>query len=333
MPAVTRPAPPLHAIAYEHAAALIGRSPWEASRDPGLLVEAHARSHRLYDTAGEVLGIDVYLLEAEAMGARVGTEDPRAMPAIERHPLASFTELGQAQRIDLNAGRLTDTLGAADAFAAHEPAAWAGVPLAGPYAVASGLVGMTEVLMAAADEPCGVAKGLVRLVDALEPWHEAVRRSGHRPVVFESGVAPPLMSPPLFRDAVRPALERMLERLGAGGRRPILIIGGDASAIAEDLATLPTASLIAPRETNQPAFLSRCPPRDDRLVRVNMDSRVFAGDDFHAVEAEWRRARDIVSAYPHTSVGTGVLPFDANPETVRTLLNLATRDSLAAFRG
>lgn len=62
---------PLDVVAYEHAAALIGRTPSEVSRDPELLVEAHTRCHERYHTRSAVIGIDVYNLEAEMMGAKI----------------------------------------------------------------------------------------------------------------------------------------------------------------------------------------------------------------------------------------------------------------------
>ncbi len=49
---------------YEHAAFLIGRTPWEVSRDADLLFEAHAEAFRRYGHAPVVVGIDIYNLEA-----------------------------------------------------------------------------------------------------------------------------------------------------------------------------------------------------------------------------------------------------------------------------
>ena len=44
---------------YEHAARLIGRRPWEVSRDADLMFEGHAEAYRLYEHRPVVVGIDI----------------------------------------------------------------------------------------------------------------------------------------------------------------------------------------------------------------------------------------------------------------------------------
>ncbi len=59
----------LTSAVYEHAAALIGKTPVQVCRDAELLFQAHAEAFRVYDHAPVVVGIDIYNLEAEAYGA------------------------------------------------------------------------------------------------------------------------------------------------------------------------------------------------------------------------------------------------------------------------
>ncbi|MEA3227361.1 MAG: hypothetical protein U9Q07_15530, partial [Planctomycetota bacterium] len=51
---------------YEHAARVIGKSPWEVSRNCDLLAQGHIEAYRLYKHCPIVVGIDIYNLEAEA---------------------------------------------------------------------------------------------------------------------------------------------------------------------------------------------------------------------------------------------------------------------------
>ncbi|MBN2295787.1 MAG: hypothetical protein JXM70_25375, partial [Pirellulales bacterium] len=53
---------------YEHAAQLIGATPWQASRDAELMFCAHAEAYRRYRHTPIMPGIDIYNLEAEAYG-------------------------------------------------------------------------------------------------------------------------------------------------------------------------------------------------------------------------------------------------------------------------
>ena len=81
---------------YEHAAFLIGRTPWEVSRDAELLLEAHAEAFRRYRHAPIVVGIDIYNLEAEAYGGVVDQPHGTGIPAIGRPVCASVYELARA---------------------------------------------------------------------------------------------------------------------------------------------------------------------------------------------------------------------------------------------
>ena len=82
---------PFTPVVYEHAAQLIGRTPWECSRDPELMFQAHAAAYRCYRQQVIAVAIDIYNLEAEAYGAKVAASTPDAIPAIH-DPLFSTTE-------------------------------------------------------------------------------------------------------------------------------------------------------------------------------------------------------------------------------------------------
>ena len=69
---------------YEHAAAVIGRTPWDVSRDAELLFAAHAAAYRLYRHTPIMPGIDIYNLEAEAYGGVVRQPQGVGIPAIAR---------------------------------------------------------------------------------------------------------------------------------------------------------------------------------------------------------------------------------------------------------
>ena len=85
---------------YEHGAALIGRTPWEVSRDPSLLFEAQAAAYRRYGHSPVVVGVDIYNLEPEAYGALVDPPAGTGIPAIGRHRCRSLEELASLPPFD-----------------------------------------------------------------------------------------------------------------------------------------------------------------------------------------------------------------------------------------
>ena len=109
---------------YEHAARLIGRRPWEVSRDADLMLEGHAAAYRLYEHRPAVVGIDIYSLEAEAYGAPVRDPGGNGLPAVAQHPCASIGAVLSLPHFDpLRSGRLPMVIKVSGrlAEAAHTP--------------------------------------------------------------------------------------------------------------------------------------------------------------------------------------------------------------------
>lgn len=99
---------------YEHAAFLLGRTPWEVSRSAELLFQAHALAYRTYQHSPIVVGIDIYNLEAEAYGCIVERPGGHGIPAITRPLFHSLAETRTLQPFDpATAGRIPRVLAAA----------------------------------------------------------------------------------------------------------------------------------------------------------------------------------------------------------------------------
>ena len=70
---------------YEHAAKLIGKTPWEVSRDKDLIVQGHKAAFELYRHTPVVVGIDICNLEAEAFGSVIAEPNGDGIPAHGEH--------------------------------------------------------------------------------------------------------------------------------------------------------------------------------------------------------------------------------------------------------
>jgi uroporphyrinogen decarboxylase len=312
----------LEAVCYEHAAALIQETPWHVSRHLESLVAAHTAAARRYAARALVAGIDVYNLEAEALGATVNAPTGPAVPSIQSHPCDSVEALTALSPVEVVRGRLALTIEAAQTLRRTLPGMAVRIPVAGPFALAAGLMGMQALIMETITEPARVVAALHRLLPVVGPWFERIRREGFDAVVFESGAAPPMLSPTLFAQVVQPALHAWLQALASTSHRPpTLIIGGDVARVAEHLESLPAAALIAPAETDQTVFVQRLTSRTDIALRINMSAGVFSGNDPAAVERELQRVAAIAAAVPthrrsRITLGTGVLGYDADPALV-----------------
>lgn len=304
---------------YEHCAALIGRRPWDVSRDGELLFQAQAAAFRRYGHRPAVVGVDIYNLEAEAYGARVDEPEGNGIPAITEHPLADLAEVRTLSPYPLTAGRLPMVLAAAQRLQAAFPAADVRVPVAGPFSVTTNLVGFDNLLIAAFTEPDTAREALFQVARGQAGFCRAIRAAGLGIAFFESAATPPLLSPEMFRTVALPPLRWLLGEASAIlGTRVPCIMGGDTTPILPDLLGTGTGYVIcpAPGETDQAAFMAIMREHPEVTVRINLAPEITARGSWPEVKAEVDRIVNLVAGRPNTCLGTGALPFETSPETV-----------------
>jgi len=303
---------------YEHAARLIGRTPWEVSRDARLLHDGHAEAFRLYRHSPVVVGVDIYNLEAEAYGATVAEPEGSGIPAVTKHPFSSAAELAELPPFDPeSAGRIPMVIETARGLSDELPGADVRVPVSGPFSIATSLVGFETLLMTVITEPGLARAALERLAANQRGLCEAVARAGIDVAFFESAAAPPLISPTMFREVELPALKlAMAAAAEAVGHAVPCVIGGDTAPVLDAMLETGTGYVIAPCETDQQVFMDTMAARPDVMVRVNTRSDVVARGDMPAVHAELDRIIDLCRARENSCIGTGALPYETDPEVV-----------------
>ncbi|MEE8452512.1 MAG: uroporphyrinogen decarboxylase family protein [Thermoguttaceae bacterium] len=310
---------------YEHAAYLIGRTPWDVSRDADLLFEAHAEAFRRYAHRPIVVGIDIYNLEAEAYGATVDRPHGAGIPSIGKPICTSASELSELKPFDpATAGRLAMVIEVAGRLARAFPEADVRVPLSGPFSIAGNLVGLETLLCEAIQDPDRVTDGLRRLVDGQLGFCEAIHRAGVGIALFESAAAPPLLSPEMFRAIELPSLGAMTVLCASGVVRDAIpcILGGDTAPILEALLETGTRYVVCPIETDQEAFMKIIWDRTNVRVRVNTSSQVLVHGTRDELCREVERIRRLTAGRENVCLGTGALPYDTPPENVLWLKSL-----------
>lgn len=303
---------------YEHAARVIGKSPWEVSRNVELLSRAHIEAYRLYRHRPIVVGIDIYNLEAEAYGAVVGRAAGNAIPAICEYPCLSVQELLSLEPFNpKTAGRIPMVIEAAGRICDNYPDADVRIPLSGPFSLAANLVGFENLLCEIITGPDLVAEALRHLVAGQVEFCKQVVRNGLDIAFFESAATPPLLSPQNFRQIELDALKEIMRKTAAVVGHPVpCIMGGDTLPILDDILQTRTGYVCCPAKTNQRKFMEKMRDHPDVTVRINMDARAITSKNFEDVEKEVDRVLALTDNRPNVCIGTGCLPFEADPEVV-----------------
>jgi len=312
---------------YEHCALLIGKSPWEVSRDADLLFEGQAEAYRRYGHKPVVVGVDIYNLEAEAYGAEVDKPDGNGIPAITRHICENLEDVLALPPFDpAVAGRIPLVIEAGQRLKTAFPEADVRIPVSGPFSIATNLVGFENLLYATMVQPEKTCQGLCSLVRGQVRFCENIRQHGLDIAFFESAAAPPLLSPEMFRTIVFPPLKEMIEQAAAVLGHPVpCVIGGDTTPILQYILETGTKYVICPAETDQVAFLSLMRAYPDVMVRVNMDPGIVSRGTWDQIRAEIDRILEITSDREKVCLGTGAVPYETPPENIMMIKRYVSR--------
>ena len=303
---------------YEHAAKVIGKSPWEVSRSGDLLAQGNIEAFGLYNHAPVVVGIDIYNIEAEAYGAIVERPSGNGIPAINKHPHSTTKELINLEPFDPKKdGRIPIAIEAAKRVANVCPKADVRIPVAGPFSIATNLMGFENLLCEIAGNPDSVVNALFHLVTAQVEFCKEIVRHGLDIAFFESAAVPPLMSPQNFRSIELGALMSIIEKAADVVDHPVpCVMGGNTAPILEAILETGTGYVCCPVGTNQKMFMEKMKAHPEVMVRINMNPRPMTSGNLEAVKKEVDRVLQLANNRKKVCIGTGCLPYETDPEVV-----------------
>lgn len=318
--------PPFCPAVYEHKAALVGATPSRLARDAELLERALEAELDLYQPDILTVGVDVYNVEAEAAGARIRFSDGPDVPSVESRPIRPGEDVRLLPLPDPErSGRMYVFLEAGRRVAVrHGREVFIRGALSAPFSMACELVGTEAMLLSLLDDPEWSATLLDFCGAAVQAYGRAFVDRGLGVVLFDSSAAPPLLSPALYRRAVRPYAERTIRYFRSDLGLPYVpyIIGGDTAPLLDDILAAGTNGVLADFKADLALYVERLRDRPV-LLRANIDPRFLEAVPAAAITS---RAREILATgrrHPRFMLGTGIIPYGLDPAKV-----VAVRDAL-----
>lgn len=308
---------------YEHKGALVGKSPSEICRSADYLYAGLKKEVAVYDPDMLVIGIDVYNVEAEAMGCEVVYFEDNSVPAIVDSFIERPEDITKLHIPNPEAdGRMPVYLEVAEALGKElGPEMILRGAVTGPYSMASAIMGAEKFIMANIEQP-GFCEELVRFcARATVDFGKAFLKRGIEPIIFDSQATPTLASPRVFRRLVTPIYRDTIipELKAAGGRYIPFIIGGNTTPIVDDLIASGASQFLCDR----PASLEKW--REKALkagvpFRANVDAVLVNTGPADAIR---RQALEILKEckdHPGFLLGCGVVAYDGKAEYVDAIL-------------
>jgi len=319
---------------YEQKAWFVGETPSKVCRDVNLFTTAVLAEYERVQPDALTIGIDVYNVEAEAVGCTVTyyAGDDISTPAIgpEGAIFQGSDDIASLKmpdprkdgRMPLNlevARRVVKVLGR------EVPIRGA---VSGPFSMAANLVGPEHLLMLTVTHPGLVKELLAFSAEVIKRYGLAFLEAGCGVMIFDSQASSELLSPAMYRDLVLGPTKGIINSLQQSGLRHIpLIIGGNTTPMLDVYLETGANNILCDAKADVRQFLERC-SKARRAFRRNLDT-----SDFLRVTVEELRQRAVrtveeSSGYPGFILGTGVLPYGT------PLANLvAVREAVREFQG
>ncbi len=304
---------------YEHKAALIRRSPAGAANSGDLLAEAVLKEYEIYKADYITVGLDVYNIEAEALGAELTIPGENECPDLSGQlyelnnlpdPLRvpAIPESGRFQLLIDAAKQVREVIG--DKTAVR-------VAASGPVTMAAKLAGLEDLVMSLVMDD-GHAVRLLEFTTRIgEAWCRCLRSNGLDAIVFDSMAAPPMFSPDMVGTIVLPLHKRLMSVLAeAGQAERELVIGGDTSAIAGLMKQSGATIILCDYAADAAAFRDNLGDEGGVQVRRNVNPALLTGSDAGLAETLRRE----LALFSRPIAGTGILPYDFPPERLQEFM-------------
>ena len=324
----TAPRLPFLPTIYEHAGALLGKTPSLVAQDANLIVEGNLLAYELYGSDLITVGVDIYNIEAEAMGAKMEYFDDCSMPSAQNGIVTDISQIGDIKMPNIKSdGRMPLIVEASKRLIEHfsegnrlrVPVSTA---IVGPFTLASIIFGYEALLMKMLLEPEEFEKIMAFTVNYGHYYGKSLIGEGISVSVNESFIAPPLLTRELFTDHVLTYEKQLIDRLLASGAKYVpLVCGGNTTDISEALAQTGTSQLMADFSTDRLKIKDLCIANNINL-RASINSKTLEDGNMQKIAEEITTVINDVFG-PRFLFGCGIVSYNTKPENVIAMRHMA----------
>lgn len=300
---------------YEHKAWFVHSTPSVVCRDVKLFTEALLAEYESIRPDALTVGVDVYNVEAEAVGCKVRYygEGDSSVPAIEPDTVLyrGDDDIGRLRMPDTSKdGRMPVNVEVAknivQALGKEIPVRGA---VSGPFSMAASLVGPENFLMLTITQPALVHEVMAFCAEVIQQYASAFVRIGCGVVIFDSQSSPALISPDMYRDFVLKPTQGLIRSLQTLGVKNVpLIVGGNTTDILESYLETGGNNILCDYPADGGEFLLRCSAAR-RAFRRNINSSDFITTTPEKLRVRTLGCLDEGKGYPGFILGTAVAPF------------------------
>jgi uroporphyrinogen decarboxylase len=300
---------------YEHKGWFVGETPSRVCRNARLLTTALLAEYERVQPDALTVGVDVYNVEAEAIGCRViyYEGDDNSVPAVDPEG-AVFQGSEDVTSLKLpdprKDGRMPLNLEVARdvvrVLGKEIPIRGA---VSGPFSLAAHLAGAERLFLLTMTHPRLVRELLNFAAEVIKSYGRAFMEVGCGIVIFDSQASPELISPQMYRDFVLAPTRSIVEYFHHLGVPHVpLIMGGNTTKSIDAYLETGANNILCDVKADARVFLERC-SKSRRAFRRNLDSSDFLQVTSEEVHGQALRYLEESNAYPGFILGTAIAPY------------------------
>lgn len=313
---------------YEHAAALINKTPTEVAQSEILLTQGQLKAYELYGHDLIVIGIDIYNIEVEALGSRINYYKSNVIPSLDNHILEDDPQLFTKIKLPNpeKDGRMPLILNAATSvkhIVGNEVDV--AIPIVGPFTLAVLLRGYQKLVSDLFNDPEYVRGLLDFTTEVGLAFGRAITDQGIGIAINDSWIAQPLISPFIYKEFVFSCHQKLVTELKDKGANSISIIsGGNTTAIADLLVMTGSSILMADYNTDLIRYKNIV--NDTGVVlRGSIESKALEMGSKKVIEEQTLKVLREGASGGHFVLGCGVVGYNVNPENLLYLKKLVEK--------
>jgi uroporphyrinogen decarboxylase len=309
---------------YEHAGALIGLSPSKLSQSSKLIVDAQLAAYEKYRHDLITVGVDIYNVEAEAIGCKVELFQSNDIPGISHGIIENKTQFSKLKIPNPSRdGRMNVMIEASSRIKSQlKDEVLVGGTIVGPFTLAAILRGIEPFLLDSFSDPEFFTDLLNFSVKVGERYGEALISRGLGVAINESFCSKPFLSDEMYSKFVFPVHKKIIKSFRRRGLKNIgLIIGGDTDSFSSKLVQTGTSILIADFNTDQKNY-KKIASQSGVVLRGNVDPTLLELGTTQELIESTNKVLKIGKPGGRFLLGTGVVPYGAKPENILTIKNL-----------
>ena len=300
----------------EHSAKIIGKSPSEVARSSQLIHEAQVNAFGIYGQDAVTVGIDIYNIEAEALGCKIKYHIDNSIPGVIEHTYEKGYK-GEPLIFDANKGRTGLMLDAAELTAKDVgDKVNVGLSICGPFSICVELLGYENMIMGCSDEDASIHEIIRNALEYQKQYCDAILNRGIGITIFESWATPPLISPTVYREFVAPYEKELIKHIKSKGALTIpLVIGGDTSEIVDDIIRTGTTLVVADYLVDIHKYIDKA-EQNGIMVRGNIDPKLVERGTKEEIIASVQFMLERTGGYAKFVLGTGVISYNTPFENI-----------------